>query len=81
MWKKKKKYEIQVKELQKEMDELSISQPRRASEVHQSMLTSLLDAEGDFTNAKKEWDRKDHEQKNENKKITRRVGENERKSR
>jgi len=61
----KKKYEVQVKELQKQLDEMIVTQPRRASEVHHSMFNSLLDAEGDFNNAKKEWERKERELRNE----------------
>ncbi|ETO28943.1 hypothetical protein RFI_08182, partial [Reticulomyxa filosa] len=55
----KKRYEEQIEQLRQQLNEITVSAPRRASELHRSMFQSLLDAEADYNTAKFEWRHKE----------------------
>ncbi|ETO12653.1 hypothetical protein RFI_24724 [Reticulomyxa filosa] len=59
------KYELQIQDLQKQLEELKTGGPRRASEIHKSMFTSLLEAEEEYNTAKKDWEQQELKFKND----------------
>ncbi|ETO30358.1 hypothetical protein RFI_06764 [Reticulomyxa filosa] len=76
----KTNYEQKIKELEQQLEELTIGAPRRASEVHSSMFKSLLEAEADYNNAKLEWNTKEQQLKNEIQSLNEQLGKSKQKA-
>jgi len=66
----KSKYEEQIQQLQRQLDDITAAAPRRASEIHTTMFNSLLEAEADHVSDKSKWEQQEQELKKENKRLS-----------
>ncbi|ETO26383.1 hypothetical protein RFI_10755 [Reticulomyxa filosa] len=66
----KLKYEQQIKELKQQVEETTSGGVRRASEIHHSMFSSLLEAERDYEHDRTEWTHKELQMKHEMASLT-----------